>query len=192
MSTKIKQEVLAKNLIDASSLKFSEAGASTVTISNEFHAVRKARLTLTNFSIAVTAALDYGGSKLLDLPDRNLMLLGMEVDCVVTKQGNTNGIVAATDLDMGIGTATASSTTLSSSMVNVIEKVDLDTNALAVDFEAHSSDQSTAVYPLKIADGASIALFMNVAAVGGVTADSSVTVTGTIDIFYVDLGNLSS
>lgn len=190
MSTKINQQVLAKNLIDASSLKFSEAGASTVTIGNEFHAVRKARLTLTNFSISVTAANDYGGSKLLDLPDRNLMLLGVEVDCVVTKQGNTNGIVAATDLDMAVGTATASNTTLSSAMINVIEKVDIDTDSLSVAFEAHSNDNATSTFPLRVADGASTALFMNISC--AITADSSVTVTGTIDIYYVDLGNLYS
>jgi hypothetical protein len=190
MTLKINQPLLAKNLLDGFTVPVSEAGAATVAVGDNVHTVRRARLTLTNFSIAVTQALDYGGSKLVDLPDRNMLLLGVEVDCTVVKQGNTNGIVAATDLDMAVGTATASNATLASAMINVIEKVDIDTDALSVAFEAHSNDNATSTFPLRVADGASTALFMNISC--AITADSSVTVSGTIDIYYVDLGNLYS
>lgn len=190
MTAKINQKVLVKNLVDGFSVPVSEAGAATVAVGDNLHTVRRARVSLTAFSISVLAANDYGGSKLVDLPDRNMMLLGVEVDCVVTKQGNTNGIVAATALDMSIGTAVASNATLSSTMVNVIEKKDIDTSALAVDFEAHSNDNASSTFPLRITDDAATALYMNIAA--AITANSSVTVTGTIDIYYVDLGNLYS
>jgi len=192
MVLKSKQAVLMPNLGDGVSQKVSEPGAATVVIENQMHVVRRARLNLTAFSVAVTEALDYGSAKLVDLPDRNLLLLGVEVDCVITKQGNTNGIVAATDLDVGVGTAPASATTLATTMIDVIEKKDLDTDSLTVDLEAHTNDQATAVFPLKIADSATAALYLNVVPVAGITADSSVAVTGIIDIFYVDLGNLSS
>jgi hypothetical protein len=188
MTAKIKQRTLIPNIDDGFTVKFGEAGTG-VSIQNQFLTPQRARITLTNFAIAVTEALDYGGTKILDLPFRNIMLLGAEVDCVVTKQGNTNGIVAATDITMGIGTATASNATLSSTMIDIIEGTSITGDTLVVDFEKHSNDHSTSTYPRRIVDGASAALFMNIAAT--ITADSSVTVNGTIDIFYVDLGKLA-
>jgi hypothetical protein len=191
MSAKINQVVVAKNLQDGISVPVSEPG-SGVAVQDQALVVRRARLVLSAAVVSVTEALDYGSLKICDLPDRNLLLLGVEVDLVVTKEGNTNGIVAATDLDLGIGTAAASATTLATTMIDIIEQVNADTDALAVDMEAHSNDQATAVFPKKIADGASTALYLNVVPVAGITADSSVSVTGYIDIFYIDLGNLSS
>jgi hypothetical protein len=191
MTLKIKQEVLMQNAIDGVSQKMYEGGAATVKVADQTLMVRRARLTLTAFQIAVLNANDYGGSKLLDLPDRNIMLLGCEVDCVVTKAGTTNGIVAATDITMGIGTATATASTLATTMIDVIEATAMTADTLAVDFEKHSNDQSTATFPKRIADGPTAALFMNITT-GNITADDSVAVTGTIDIFYVDLGNLAS
>lgn len=189
MTEKIRGVLSVPFLKDGVTLQMSEPGTG-VRLRDEFVAPRKATLTLTAFTIAVAAAQDYGGTKLLDLPDRNIMLLGMEVDCVVTKQGNTNGVVAATDITMAIGTAVASNSTLSGAMVDTIEGAALTTDALAVDFEAHSNNQSTATFPRRIADSPTAALYMNIAA--AVTADSSVTVDGTITIYYLDLGNLSS
>jgi hypothetical protein len=190
MVDKIRGAAVAPNLVDGISAKFGEPATGVVSVGDNVAYVRRARLTLTNFAIAVLAANDYGGSKLLDLPDRNIMLLGMEVDCVVTKQGNTNGIVAATDINMSIGTGVAAATPLAGTAIDVIESTAMTADALAVDFEKHSNDQSTISFPKKLADSATLALFMNIT--GAITADSSVSVTGIIDIFYIDLGNLSS
>ncbi len=183
-----RQRVIRPNAADGFSQLIGEAGTG-VTIENKELQVKRARLTLSGAVITVTQALDYGSLKIVDLPDTNLMLLGMELDLVVTKQGNTNGIVAASDLDMAVGTAPASNATLSGTMLDVIEKADLDTDALAVDFNAHSNDQATALFPRKIGDNASSALYLNLAV--AITADSSVTVDGTIDIYYVDVGGLN-
>lgn len=185
---KIRQQVVAANLNDSISTKITTPGTG-VQINDTLLTVRRARLTLSNFTISVANASDFGGTKLLDLPNRNLMLLGAEVNCTVVKQGNTNGIVAATDITMGIGTAVASASTLSGSMINVIEATAITADTLSVAFQKHSNDQSTASFPLKLADGTA-SLFMNLTP-GNITADSSVTVSGTIDIFYVDLGKLA-
>jgi hypothetical protein len=191
MTLKINQEVLMQNATDGVSQKIYEVGAATVKIADQSMTYRRARITLTAFQIAVLNANDYGGSKLLDLPDRNIMLLGCEVDCVVTKAGTTNGIVAATDITMGIGTATATASTLATTMIDVIEATAMTADTLAVDFEKHSNDQATATFPKRIVDSPTAALYMNITT-GNITADDSVAVTGTIDIFYVDLGNLAS
>jgi DNA polymerase III sliding clamp (beta) subunit (PCNA family) len=81
--------------------------------------------------------------------------------------------VTATDLDIGVGTAVASNATLATTMINVVAKVDVDADALEVQLEVHSNDQ--AVTPVKIADGASSALYLNVAT-GNITADDSIAV----------------
>lgn len=190
MTEKVRGALLAPQLKDGVTVQAIEAQGTGVTGYDQMVTVRRLRLVLSGFTIAVLEANDYGGTKLVDLADRNLMLLGMEVDCVVTKQGNTNGIVAATDITVSIGTAVAAATPLASTAIDVIETASLTADALAVDFEAHSNNQSTVPFPKKLADSATLALYMNAAA--SITADSSLSVSGIIDIFYIDLGNLSS
>ena len=80
----------------------------------------------------------------------------------------------------------AAEATLSSTMVNIIEKKDIDTDALSVAFQGHSNDNASSLAPFKIADGANAALYMNIAC--AITADDSVSVTGTVDLYYIDVG----
>lgn len=188
MTLKIRQPALIPNLVDGLSVAVSESPASTITIADQAMTVRRARLQITGLSISVTAALDYGSAKIVDLPNRNMLIMGVEVDCTVVKGGVTNGIVAATQLDMAIGTAQASSTTLATTMINIVEKKDIDTVALSVAFTGHSNDNATSIAPFKIADGASSALYMNAVAASLITANDTLTVTGTVDIYYMDLG----
>lgn len=163
-------------------------------VAETFHfvkGVQQIRMTLTNFVVPVLAANDYGGTKLCDLPPTNLLLFALEVNLITTKGGVTNGLVAATDIAMSIGTVTASSTTLNSTMANAMASqaitADLLTNALQVHTLA------TTPAELGILDGApTAALFLNVAAAAGITADDVLTVNGTIDIFILDLGNVTS
>lgn len=154
--------------------------------------VRHARLTLTDFVVSVDEGDDFGGTKLCDLPDSNVMILAVEADVTMVKGGVTNGLEAAVDLDVGIGTAVASAQTLATTMIDVIEKVDVDTDALSVAFQAHTQGQSTAATPIKVADGASSALYLNVGVPAGITASDALTCAGTVDLFYVDLGNVTS
>lgn len=191
MAQKFRGEILIPNLKDGLSVVASEPGTGIV-LDDKPVLPRRCRLTLSGATLTVLEANDYGSLKLLDLPDRNVMILGVEVDLVLTKQGNTNGIVAATDLDVGVGSAAASNTTLSGAMIDVLEKADIDTDALAVDYEAVMVGQSTAKPPVCLADSASLALYLNAVAVAGITADSSLSVSGTVDIFYLDLGNKAS
>jgi len=182
--------VIIPNLEDSGSVSIGEPNTGVTIPPSESLAVKKATLTLSSFSVSVAEADDYGSTKLLDLPDSNLLLLGVEVDCTITKAGTTNGLEAATDVDIAIGTAAASASTLATTMIDIIEKADLNADTLTGEFEAHTNNQATATFPKVIADGASAALYLNVAA--AITADDSLTVDGTITIAYIDLGNLSS
>jgi hypothetical protein len=186
---KLKGRVLAPNLEDGSSVKQSEPAAN-VSLKDTQVTVRRARYTLSGLVVSVLAANDYGSAKIMDLPFRNMLLLGIEADLVLTKAGTTNGLVAATDLDVAIGTAPASAITLASTMIDIIEKKDLDADSLTAIFQAHTNDQATAVFPKKIVDDTNAALYLNVGVAAGITANDSLSASGTIDIFYVDLGKL--
>lgn len=181
------QPVLAPNLRDAISQLVTEPG-SGCTVSNTALVPQRARITLSGATLTILAANDYGSLKVCDLPFRNLMLLAVEVDLTLVKQGNTNGLLSTTDLDLGVGTAAASATTLATTMIDIIEKVDQDTDALSVTMQAHSNDQSTATFPKRIADGVNAALYLNAVAIAGITADSTLTVSGTIDVYFIDVG----
>jgi hypothetical protein len=191
MTLKQRQPMLAPNLDDGVSAKINEPGTG-VTLKDDALVPRRARLTLSGFVVSVTAALDYGGTKLVDLPDSNIHLLGAEFNLTLVKGGVTNGLEAAVDLDVGVGTATASAQTLATTMIDILEKQDLDTDALSLTMAVHTQGQSTATMPKQIADSATSALYLNVASPAGITADDTVTVSGTVDLFYIDLGNVTS
>jgi hypothetical protein len=164
------------------------AAESVATI--EQQRVQKVTLTLTALVLPVTAALDYAGVAFADLGDTNLMLLGCEADIVVTKGNESTGIEAAVDLDMAIGTATASATTLAGAMEDVLDKIDLDADTLDVDFDGHS--QAATTMPLFLPDGAANQLFINCGLPVGITVDDTLTMSGTVTLYYIDLGNVTS
>lgn len=151
--------------------------------------LRRVRLEIKSpLTISVAAASDFGSYELCTLPDTNMIFAGCEVDLAIVKAGTTNGIVAATDLDVGVGTAAASASTLATTMINILPKQDVDTDSLSVTLKAHSL-AATPVFT-GVLDGASNKLYLNVAAV--ITANDSLTFEGTIDLFYWDVGNLTS
>lgn len=189
MSLSIRQKTAAPQLRDGSPLLTPSSSIGTdIALLTPY----KVTLNLSSETLSMAAADDYGSLELCTWQDRNIHLLAMEADLVLLKAGTTNGLVAATDLDVAIGSAAASNNTLSATMIDRIEKVDVDTNALSVDFEAHTAGQSTATFPMQIADGATNKLYLNVAADGGITADDTLAVSGSIDLYFVDMGNRTS
>lgn len=166
------------------------AGTGVEVTSVEPVATRKVTLTLDAVEVTVLEANDYGSAELYTFPDRNIMILGCETDLVITKGNAMNGIGSATDLDVSLGTAAADATTLADAMLDVMPKQDIDANSLTPDFNAHS----LAAVPVLtgIPDAADNKLYFNVVAIGGITADDTVSLTGTITLFFIDLGNITS
>lgn len=152
--------------------------------------IRYVRLTLTAFSVAVAESDDYGSTKICDLSDNNLMILSCEATLLLTKGNTGNGLVAATDMTVAIGSAAASNSTLSSTMVDVLDLILHTDNQLTHQHDKHSQENTAPNMPLEIQDGAGSALYLNCAA--SITADDTFTATGTIDLYYVDLGNVTS
>jgi hypothetical protein len=126
-------------------------------------------------TIAVTAALDYGSVKLCDLPTGTCLILGALADGVVT--GTGTGFDVA-NVDVAVGTAAASNATLSSTMVNVMSKLD----GTAVTGVVQGANTAA----LEV-EGTTPDLFLNVAV--ALTGDGTVRFVGRIEVLYLDLGD---
>ncbi len=186
MSFQIKQVGRSSNLRDGSPLvvPFSTNGVDYQLVTPQ-----KVTLKLTDQVVSITAALDYGSVELLTWPDRNLHILGMEVDLELVKGNLSTGIVAATDLDVGVGSTAASAQTLATTMIDYLEKQDLDATDVSPALQVNVLGQSTATFPKQLADSATNKLFLNIGLPTPVTVDDTVTATGTIDLYVIDLGN---
>lgn len=165
--------------------------ASGATLqSDDAMAVRKAVINLDEFVLNLEADDDYIGAKIADMPDSNLLYLGVEVSLELVKGGVTNGLVAATDITMAIGTVVASNSTLSATMQDLVELDALTATDSSPEWLAHSSDQSTIPMPYRRLDAATNAIYLNLAA--SVTVDDTLTCSGTVTVYYIDLGNVGS
>ena len=189
MSFQIKQQGRAINLRDGSPLITMPSGMG---VDYALLTPYKATLNLSGETLSVTEALDYGSLLLMTWPDRNIHILGMEVDLVLVKGGVTNGLEAAVDIDVGMGSTAASAQTLATTMIDYLEKQDLDTDALSLDLEVNVLGQSTATFPKQLADAAANKLYLNCGVPAGITADDALTVSGSIDLYFIDLGNRTS
>jgi hypothetical protein len=160
-----------------------------VQIREQILPVERVTVHLDAVSLAVASADDYGSVAFVNLPDRNILCLGCEADLSIVKGNVTNGMVAATDLDIAIGTAAASNSTLSSTMVNILPKQDVDTNAVTVTLRAHGLAATGVV--TGIVDSPTSTLYINCAP-GNITADDTLSITGNVTLYLVDLGNETS
>lgn len=158
--------------------------------SDQVRAPRKVRLQLTNFTISILAANDYGGTKLIDLPDTNYILLGVEMDLSVTKGNVVNGLVESTNYGISVGTAAAAATPLAGTAINVLSQVVTTDDGLTVPVVGHSSDDATLTYPIQLDDSATLALYLNASA--AITVNDAFTINGTIDLYLLDVGNETS
>jgi len=188
MSFKNRQLGRSSNLRDGSPLPTPSVGGLDVSLLTP----QKLTLKLSGESLPVLAANDYGSLELLTWQDRNVHILGMEVDLTLVKGGVTNGLITTVDLDVGMGSAAASAATLADAMIDYLEKQDLDTDALSLTLQAHVLGQATATFPKQLADGAANKVYLNVGLPVGITADDAITVSGNIDFYIIDLGNRTS
>ena len=195
MTQKINQDLLVGSIEVRSEVKVAEGAAgfggtitpnTNVALTEVQGQVRKVTLTLTDFVISITDANAYGGTKLCDLPDSNASLFAIEMNLSCVKDGT--GILAGEQPTVAIGTAIASNATLSGAMVDVLDEVTLAATATAT-ATLHSNANSTPGVSY-LADSATAALYLNSAV--NPTGDGTLTITGTIDMWFLDTGNLGS
>lgn len=141
--------------------------------------VQRSRFKLTGMVAAVLAANDYGSVKLCDLPNTQILVLGVIVDLSAAVAGTGSSLA---NVDLAVGTvATASAAFSNAGEKNLCPKIDCTAQGV-IDGASGSTETN-----VLIAAGASNAVYLNVAT-GNITTDGSVTLDGFVDIIYLDIG----
>lgn len=162
-------------------------GTGVVATTNAPRSLQRLRLTVTAAVISLTDALKYGSLSILTWPNTNLMIVNAREDLVVVKDGV--GATAASTPAIAVGSAAASVSTLTGAMIDTVDLV-----TLAGTLSAAAQKNGSAVSTLRrIAAGASNQLFLNASNAGSSSgATGTLTVSGTIDVDFFDLGLFSN
>lgn len=170
---------------------FTPAQGIIAQVLNHAAGIQKIRLQLTGVVLTITDALAYGSVDLGLVPDRNYVFVGGEGDLSCVKDGV--GIVTGELPKLAVGTAAASNATLSSTMINMINGGAGGTalaSGLTATWKIHSNDNVTAIPYLAIGDSATTHIYLNAAV--NPTADGTLTITGSLTLYFIDLGNVVS
>ena len=140
---------------------------------------------LSPFTVPILAVNNYGSLKVADLPATNLLILSAGV---IGSGFKNTGIASAASVQWGFGTAPATNATLTGDMINILSR----TQSTSTDFpliKGHSNENSTPGMMLFLPESAT-EIFMNVAVAA--TSDSSLDMSGTLNLWYFDLGNVGT
>lgn len=157
----------------------------------EMNAVQHIRLNIASLVISMAGtASAFGGTLLGYLPVRNFIFVGGEVNLTFTKDGT--GIATGDTPKFAVGTVVASNTTLSTTMQNLINGAAGGTalaSGLTGTIQIHSADNGTPAL-VWTPDSSTNGIFFNLGGAITVTA-GFITVSGTIDLYYIDLGKVA-
>jgi hypothetical protein len=164
---------------------------------------RRTVLTLTNTPITITDALAYASLKLYDFPAGRLRI----IDCLTSLAFTTTSTIASTlnsgaTVSHGIGSVAASSITLATTMMNMMpgsgEAVNNFTSSTTINVAAATVTGKLAAVAgaqhAAILDGTStpVDLYLNLGVPTNteIDADATLTVSGTIQITWINGGDL--
>mgnify|MGYP000169461665 CR=1 FL=1 len=140
-------------------------------------------LTLTAAVVSMISTADFGSVKLVDLPNRKLLLKGCVVDLAVTIAGMTTQ--AVTSLTVAVGTVlTASTAFANAGEKNVVAALTGVGGTATGTVNGASLSAETNVI---IAAGASNAVYLN-ASQPVTSGTGTATFTGTVELYFEDLG----
>lgn len=156
----------------------------------------KTVFTFTAFALTITDALAYSGVKIYDFPRGKIHFKAAVSYLVFT----TTSAIASTlnsgvTVSYGFGTATASSLTLATTMINVLagtgQTVPTFTSSTVINVASAAVTHHTLANPIPI-DGSATALdlYFNLAVPTNtdIDADATLTVTGTLVVEWSNLG----
>jgi hypothetical protein len=176
MTLKYKQAVLIQNLVDATSVPLGQPEETSMKITTQMLIPKQARLTLTNTVVTIPNATAEYYLAAFTLPDRNLTMLGFNMNLTVTKGNAAGGIASAVPISFALGTSVGSDDLMNGEQDT--------TNALVFTYGKHSN-AGTRSYPQKIAPETDVYLYL--ATDGTPSVNDTLKVTGTLDIYYIDL-----
>lgn len=152
--------------------------------------IQHIQIQLTSLVISITDALAYGGALLGYLPNRNFIFVGGEMNLTWIKDGT--GIVTGELPKLALGTAVASNATLATTMQNLINGGAGGTAVaagLTGSIDIHSADNATPGL-VWMPNSATLGVYLNSAV--NPTGDGTLTVSGTVDMFFISLGNVNT
>jgi hypothetical protein len=194
MAYRIKQNAGSFRITESSNAE-TELGTvpvSTVTAKHvQFGPFVVTTLTLDNVAQAVVNGTEYQGTKIYDFPQCRMNVLGV----TATLQQKTTSAIASTLNSatgaIGLGTATASATTLATTMVDFLPSTAFTSSTV---INVAGTAVTAALAASAQFDGTATAkdLYLNTAyaTTGDVDADATQTISGTIVITWVSLGDL--
>ena len=168
------------------------AVANTVTVveyGNE--AMHQTVFTLTDMPQTVVNGTEYQGTQIYDFPDGKLHILGV----TATLAQKTTSILADTlnassTGAISLGTATASSTTLASTMVNLLPSTAF-TSSATINVAGTAVGATLAAAAVLDGHTTAVDMYLNTAyaTTGDVDADATQTISGTITVTWANLGD---
>lgn len=192
MSYHIRQSNGSIYIEDGTTAVVGEPSVSTVTAKHaQFGPFCQTTLTLTDVAQAVVNGTEYQGTKIYDFPEGRLHVLGV----TATLQQTTTSALASTlnassTGAIGLGTATASATTLATTMVDFLPSTAFTSSATV---NVAGTAVSAALAANAQFDGTTTAkdLYLNTAyaTTTDVDADATQTISGTIVITWINLGD---
>lgn len=148
-------------------------------------------LTLDNVAQTVVNGTEYQGTKIYDFPEGRLLVLGVTASL---KQKTTSAIASTLNSGVtgaiGLGTATASATTLATTMVDLLPSTAFTTSTT---INVAGAAVGAALAASAHFDGTTTAkdMYLNTAyaTTTDVDADATQTISGTIVITWMNLGD---
>lgn len=148
-------------------------------------------LTLNNVAQTVVNGTEYQGTKIFDFPETRMWVVG----AVATLQQKTTSTLASTlnassTGAIGLGTATASATTLATSMQDIIPTTAF-TSSATVNVAGTAVTAVLAAAAFFDGTGTAKDLYLNTAfaTTGDVDGDATQTISGTVVITWLNLGD---
>jgi hypothetical protein len=169
-----------------------QPATGSVTL-KRFHAgpFRQLTFTLDNVPQAVVNGTEYQGTQLYTFPEGRIYVLG----CTATLQQKTTSALASTlnassTGAISLGTATASSTTLATTMVDLLPSTAF-TSSATINVAGTAVTAALAAGAQFDGTATAKAIFLNTAyaTTTDVDADATQTISGTIRLTYVFLGD---
>lgn len=158
-------------------------------------AYRKCEITLTNVSLSITDSAAYGGTKIASFPK----CLTSLIDATSNLTFTTSSAIASTlnagaSVQYGLGTATASATTLATTMIDVVPGTAQTVPTFTSSSVINTASAAVTNYLKAVAkfDGSGTAkdIYINAAVGTGtdIDGDATVLVNGTIVLVWGNVG----
>lgn len=195
MSYRIRQNNGSFRITDSNDaeIELGTVPVSTVTAKHvQFGPFVVTTLTLDNVAQSIVNGTEYQGTKIYDFPQCRMNVLGV----TATLQQKTTSAIASTLNSgstgaIGLGTATASATTLATTMVDFLPSTAF-TSSTTINVAGTAVTAALAASAQFDGTGTAKDLYLNTAyaTTTDVDADATQTISGTVVITWVNLGDL--